>query len=293
MPELPEVETIRRGLEENLLGLKIIDIQVLLPRIFLGDKAAILETEITGVERFGKGLVINFDNQYSLAIHVKMTGQLIYEAREKRRKVVGVSKGKRSSKVMGKLPNKYTHVIFHLLKTKGHPLNATLFYNDIRQFGWLKVVKTTELKNMSYFHNLGPEPLKDLDLRKFKIILKSSKGTIKPLLMEQTKIGGIGNIYANDALWMSKINPKRKANCLTEDETDALFHAIEAVLQKSISLGGASETNFVNALGQEGEYQKHFLVYGQNGKACKRCGVKIIRDVVGGRGTFYCSVCQI
>ncbi len=325
MPELPEVETIRRGLEKHLVGLTITEIDVRLPRLFFGDKADILDAEIIQVERFGKGLVIHFNNEYSLAIHVKMTGQLIFEGSQVTKETEG-SKVEHSKKVMGKLPNKYTHVIFKL-KVKNQKLKvgekyvaslrakakqssskgkiatasmnpgndsfeATLFYNDIRQFGWLKVIKTSELKTLSFFRDLGPEPLKDLDLATFKQIIKPNKGSIKPLLMEQKKIGGIGNIYANDALWLARINPKRSANSLSETESRSLFEAIESVLQKSISLGGASETNFVNALGQEGQYQKHFLVYGQVGKNCPRCGAKILREVVGGRGTFYCPACQ-
>ena len=194
---------------------------------------------------------------------------------------------------MGKLPNRYTHVIFLLSRTKRRDPSATLFYNDIRQFGWMKVVKTVDIKKLSFFRDLGPEPLKNLDLNMFNHIVKSGKGSIKPLLMEQKKIAGIGNIYANDALWLAQINPKRKALSLTYKEIENLYAAIESVLQKSISLGGASETNFVNVLGQDGQYQNHFLAYARTGEACQRCSGKIKREAIGGRGTFYCPNCQI
>lgn len=285
MPELPEVETIRKGLQEYLFGHTIEDIEIRLPKMVSGDKEAIVGAKIQGVRRFGKGLVIDLANDFSIAIHIKMTGQLIYEGKDR-------PKEKLSEKVGGNLPNNHTHIIFIFDK------NAKLYYNDIRQFGWIKIVKTDEVFDLPFFKELGPEPIpssgqKALTLEQFSALLKKSKGPIKPLLMDQKKIGGIGNIYANDSLFLAGISPLRKANSLTDQEISKLFDAIIAVLQKSLSVGGASEWQYVNALGQAGKYQNFFQVYGRVGKPCLVCGTIIEKIVMAGRGTFFCAVCQV
>ena len=170
-----------------------------------------------------------------------------------------------------------THVIFHLD-------NGELYYSDVRQFGWVKIIKSEEL----LVNNFAPEPLKDLTLEIFSRIISSSKRNVKVLLMDQTKIGGIGNIYANDALWLSRISPKRTSNSLSDKESKLLFDAIITVLKAGLKYGGASELTFVNAIGQEGEYQNHFLAYGKKGQKCSICGGLIEKIFLGGRGTFFC-----
>lgn len=289
MPELPEVETLRRGLHQYLVGLTIIDIDVRLTRVFTGDKQALIAAKIIDVKRYGKGLVIELNNGYSMAVHVKMTGQLIYQGA----KQTEVSKDK-----VGTIPNKFTHIIFQLKEKSEHREmdmsipDAYLYYNDIRQFGWVKVVRTDQIKSLPFFKELGPEPFTGLTFAKFQTILSSSKTAIKPLLMDQKKIGGIGNIYANDALYLANILPTRPANSLHTEEQKKLFDAIEEVLRRGLHYGGASELTFVNVLGQEGTYQEHFLVYGQQGKTCNNCGATIKKSVLGGRGTYYCPGCQ-
>lgn len=284
MPELPEVETIKLGLQKYIVGKTIEDVEVRLRRIFSGDEKNIVNAKITGVERFGKGLVINLNNGYSIAAHIKLTGQFIYRDST-------TSNIKLSSKVGEKLPNKFTHVMFKLDK------NAFLHYNDIRQFGWIKVLKTKDLKTIPFFKDLGPEPLPSsgqaaLTLNLFEKIVKSSNVAIKPLIMDQKKIGGIGNIYANDALFWAKIHPERKAKDLKNNEIKELYNAILYVLKKGLKNGGASELNYVNALGQEGKYQHHFLAYAQDGKPCSRCKNIIKKITLGGRGTYFCESCQ-
>lgn len=279
MPELPEVETIRLGLQKYLVGHKFADVQILAAKIFEGAPKNIIGAKVIGIRRFGKGLVIDLDNKYSLAIHVKLTGQLIY--RDEKTKDIPVSKTK-----VDTIPNKFTHVIFKLDK------NAVLYYNDQRRFGWIKVVKTDKVGEMPFFKNMGPEPFKDLTYEKFKAIVKISHTVIKPLIMDQTKIGGIGNIYANDGLFLAGIDPRRRANTLTDVETKKLYGSILSVMEKSMKYGGASELNFVNVLGQEGEYQRHSLVYGKKGKECPNKNGEIKKIFLGGRGTFFCEVCQ-
>lgn len=279
MPELPEVETIRLGLQKYLVGKKVERVEIRLPKIFEGDSKKIVGAQITGVRRFGKALVIDLDNDFSLAVHVKLTGQLVYVGRDRPRD------SKISSKV-GQVPNAFTHVIFYLSE------GVRLFYNDIRQFGWLRVLYTPDVGEMKFIQELGPEPFKDLTLEKFKEILRGKATAIKVLIMDQKRIGGVGNIYANDALYLAKINPKRAAKDLTEEDVESLYEAIHTVLKKGLELGGSSEHTYVNVLGEEGEYQKHMLVYGKAGKACTKCGSRIIRTTLGGRGTFFCFVCQ-
>ena len=279
MPELPEVETIRLGLSKYLVGHRILNVEVKLLRIFTGDKKNLINAKVISVERFGKGLVINLDNKYSIAIHIKLTGQLIYnDLAFVRNRNVHLSKDK-----VGTLPNKFTHIIFTLDK------DASLYYNDIRQFGWIKIIKTSDLKTLSFFKDLGPEPFKDLTLEKFEEIISKSASPVKVIIMDQKRIGGVGNIYANDALFLSGIDPRRKAKELSKTEVKSLYEAILTVLKSGLKYGGASELTFVNALGEEGGYQNHFLVYGKQGKPCSKDGVIIKKIFLGGRGTYFCS----
>ncbi len=287
MPELPEVETLKLGLQKYLVGHKILDIDILHPKIFYGDKADILSAKVTDIKRVGKGLIIELDNGFCLAIHIKLTGQLIY--RDLKTSKFAVSKEK-----VGTIPNKFTHLIFQL------DSGAKLYYNDQRRFGWIKVVKSNEVMNLPFFKDMGPEPsvAKALEgrpiltLEKFRDLLSKSKTIVKPLIMDQKKIGGIGNIYANDALFLARIDPRRKANSLSSSEIKKIYGAIHTVLQKGLDSGGASELTFVNVLGQDGGYQKHTLIYGKRGKVCPNCGKEIKFVRIGGRGTYYCENCQ-
>ncbi len=286
MPELPEVETIKRGLEQLIIRMEIDKVDVRLAKMVHGNPDSVTGGTIIRVNRRGKGLLIDLDNGYSLAIHVKMTGQLIF------RGFGAVKNFHPTVTAPSDLPNKYTHVIFSL-RTKNEEQRAKLFYNDIRQFGWIKIVKTVEAENLPFFSALGPEPLSSLTFEHFNTILLRSRSPIKQVLMDQSRMAGIGNIYANDALFLAGIHPLRPANNLTEDESRKLFAAVESVLREGIRSGGASEENFVNAIGEKGFYQEKFLVYKQTGKPCKNCGTPIERIVLGGRGTFLCSVCQV
>lgn len=284
MPELPEVETIRMGLEKYLVGHKITDVEVRLKKMVTGNTAHVTGAGVKKIRRFGKALVINLDNNWSIAVHIKLTGQFIYRGP----KVSKVEKVPNVSKALtgGELPNKWTHMIFYLDK------GGTLYYNDIRQFGWVKIIPTSEVEKLPFIHELGPEPLDDLTLEKFREILKKKKIKIKPLLMDQKKIGGVGNIYANDALFLARVDPRRPASSLSLKEQAKLYDAILEVLRRGLKYGGATEMNFVNALGQPGGYQEHFLVYGREGKPCQKCGGAIRKIRIGGRGTYYCPECQ-
>ena len=283
MPELPEIETVKLGLQKYLVGHKIEKIEIKIPKMLAGPQKQILGTKITKIKRIGKGLIIEFDNGFVLAVHFKMTGQLVFQ--DKNTKGLSLSK-----KVGGEiLPSKYSHIIFTLDK------GAMLYYNDIRQFGWMKILKKDDLMQMPFFSQMGPEPKvssdfsgKELTLDYFKNVLLKSNLAVKVILMDQKKIGGIGNIYANDALFLAKIDPRRKGKSLNATELKKLYDAIFAVIKKSLRLGGSSDENFVNALGQDGNYQKHALVYGKQGERCSICNGIIEKVQLGGRGTFFC-----
>lgn len=284
MPELPEVETVRRGLEKYLVGHVIEKVEVINPGPFQGDSKNVEGQKVIAARRSGKGLIIDLDNGYSLAIHIKLTGQLIFRDEK--------TKNEPLSPKVGNLPGKFTHVIFHLDK------GGILYYNDQRRFGWIRVVKTSEIMDMSFFKTMGPEPFglgtgEELTYEKFQSILAKATTKVKPLIMDQAKIGGIGNIYANDALWNARIDPARPAKSLHSSEVKELFDSIIKVMELSFAEGGASELSFVNILGQEGNYQSHTLVYGKTGNPCPRNDGGVIKRIeLGGRGTFYCEVCQ-
>ena len=285
MPELPEVETIRLGLQKYLVGHKILSVDVKVNKIFQGNVKNIIGAKIVDIKRVGKGLIIELNNNYVLAIHLKLTGQVIYSGKD-------VGKVSLSDKTGGNLPSKYTHVIF-TLDEKAH-----LYYNDLRKFGWIKIVQNSKLKVQSYFKDLGPEPPvtdsseNNLTIKQFNNIISKSNIPIKVLLMDQKRISGIGNIYANEALFLAGIDPKRKTKTLSDKEINKLYGSSLEVLKRGIKYGGSSDINFVNALGEDGHYQNHFLVYGRKGKKCLNCERKVEKIQLGGRGTYFCSECQ-
>ncbi|OGM80582.1 DNA-formamidopyrimidine glycosylase [Candidatus Woesebacteria bacterium RIFOXYC1_FULL_41_14] len=281
MPELPEVETMRLQLKKYLTGHKITSVEVNNRKTFQGDEKKILDTKILDTRRFGKVSVIDLANGYSIITHVKLTGQFIYRGPNL------VKPRELSSKVTGGIPGPHTLVIFNLDR------GGVLYYNDVRRFGWIKIEKTGEVESEPFIKKLGPEPFKGLTLDLFREILSKTSRSIKVVLMDQEKMGGVGNIYANDALWLSKINPKTPAKNLKNEEAKILFDAILKVLEEGLKYGGASELAFVTPDGTEGNYQNHTLVYGHEGEPCDRCHKTVIKKVfLGGRGTYFCPFCQ-
>ena len=270
MPELPEVETIKKQLGKYLVGHKILSVDVRVKKIFPKNQEKLVGAKIKGTRRFGKVLVVDLDNGFSFLVHLKLTGQLIY-----------------SSPKLRNESSKFTHVIFNLDK------NACLLFNDSRKFGWIKVEKTSEVEREAFIKKLGPEPLRDLTLKKFRIILASSRRPIKVFLLDQAKISGVGNIYDNDALWLARILPQRPANSLNAKEAKKLYLAVNEVLQRGLKYEGASDQWYLTAEGKKGSYQDHFLVYGRQGELCLNCRKEKIRKVrLGGRGTYFCPKCQ-
>ncbi len=287
MPELPEVESIKLQLAKLLKGHEILSVKVNTPKVVEGDTTVLVGGAFKTARRFGKVVCIDLSNGYSFIVHVKLTGQLIYRGPNLNNQTL-------SKKVFGGVPGKHTHVVFEMDK------GAKLFYNDYRRFGWIKIFPTDEVENSAFIKKLGPEPFGStkskpalLTLPIFRDILSKSRRAVKLVLIDQSKMGGVGNIYANDALWLATINPRRSASDLREEETKKLYDAILEVLKKGIKEGGASELAFVTPDGSEGNYQNHTLAYGRTGELCKRCKKdKIVKDFLGGRGTYYCPNCQ-
>jgi formamidopyrimidine-DNA glycosylase len=273
MPELPEVETLKRELARVLVGKKIKKIE--------GDfKLKLAGREIVGLERRAKILIFKLDSDY-LLVHLKMTGQLVY------------------GEVMGghpEDPHKYTRATIFFTD------NSKLLFNDLRKFGWLKLVRDKDLSK--HIDHLGPEPLeKEFTLRKFEEILaRYPNRKIKQLLLDQTLIAGLGNIYVDESCFLASILPTRLAGSLTKTEKQKLHHSIIAVLKLSISKKGTSARNYVRSNGEKGGMVPHLNVYGRGGKICKRCAAsaealakeeqKIEKIKLGGRGTHFCPKCQ-
>lgn len=281
MPELPEVQSIRNQLEKYVLNHTVESVEVLNTKIAPDDFAPIIGAKFKSFRRFGKVLVFDFDNGYSTVTHIKLTGQFIYRGPNLKNPPA------LSKKVTDGLGGKHTHIIFHL----DH--GGILYYNDFRRFGWVRLIKTDAVSDFDFIKKLGPEPLDALTLEKFKALLGATKRAVKVVVMDQSRMGGVGNIYANDALWDSQILPNRPANSLSEPEVERLFESIEKVLKKGIAAGGASELSFVTPDGSEGGYQNHFLAYGKQGTICPRCKKdRFVKVALGGRGTYFCPTCQ-
>ena len=281
MPELPEVETIRNQLNKVLRGKTIKEIEVLREKSFSGDPTAMRGWKIQSIERKSKILEVMFENQPDIVIvHLKMTGQLIYVNGEKR--ILG---GHPSPDWVNQLPSKHTRVIWNFDD------GTKLFFNDMRVFGWMKIINFKEYEK--YTRKTVPDITEKGFTTKYLFdILNRSEKPIKLVLLDQDKIGGLGNIYVNDALYLAKIRPDRKSDSLERDEGISLHKAICTIIKRGIKYGGASASNYVQVSGLGGTYQDHFLVYKKEGEKCKRCGGVIKKIKLGGRGTFYCSDCQ-
>lgn len=282
MPELPEVETIKRSLQKSILGKKIIGIKVLLAKQFQGEKKDVVNTKIKGIERRGKILKISLSNGKNLLIHFKLTGQLVWVGEKGERVTLG-----HPVPFAGKeLPAKTTHVIFDID-------GGQLFFNDLRQFGWIKVLD--EVGVVREVGKLGVEPFdKEFTDKYLRQIFSKTAKPVKLVLMDQEKIAGVGNIYANDALFEAGISPTSPARTLSETQIKKLRESIIKVLEDGLKYGGSSAADeaYIKPTGEAGEYQKHFRVYQREGQKCSKCGREIKRISLGGRGTFFCPVCQ-
>ncbi len=292
MPELPEVETIKRGLEKVVTGKKIVKFEARDPKVvkFLPD--AIEGEEILGLERRAKILVFRLSGGKMILCHLKMTGQLIWEENYgeknfvlKRSRVAG---GHPSSDWVNKLPNAYTRAIFHFDD------GSVLFFNDLRRFGWLKLYKTEDLKEIGELRKLGSEPFSDNFTAEYMMLRAKRIPTrkIKQFIIDQEIISGVGNIYVDEALFYSGILPTRAVRDILISEWQFIRDNIRKALELGIKYGGSSEDTYVDAFGNQGTMGEHTKVYRKTGKPCQICGTRIERIELGGRGTHFCPVCQ-
>lgn len=288
MPELPEVETVRRGLSKLIIGQKIIDVQFDWPKGFPnspGDvKNFLIGAEILSVKRRAKVLIINLDSKYSLVIHLKMTGQLVYRSNDSKTRY---GAGHPNDSLIGKLPDKSTRVTIGFKDSK-------LFFNDQRKFGWMRLLPTIEVPNIDFFKKVGPEPLEDaFKFPQFKIrLLKRKNSNIKSVILDQTVIAGVGNIYADESLFAAKIHPKTIVGDISEAKLRNLYTELRRIMKLSIELGGSTDRNYVDAEGKKGSYLKFAFVFRRDGQPCVKCGTIIQKLKVAGRGTHVCPSCQ-
>lgn len=308
MPELPEVETVVNELDKKLKGRKIKTVVVNAPKMVSLGYATVSNRreaksyqvikfvkslqgqKVLSVKRRAKILIFSFSNDLTMLVHLKMTGQFIFEDQILRKKTKGQYRLlNRPNAPLTKLPSKHTHVVFQFID------GSTLYFNDVRKFGYLKLLKNNQLNLVKEFNEYGPEPLgTNFKFEIFeKTVNKKSKGRIKQVLMDNKVVVGIGNIYSDEILFHSKIRPTRKVESITEQELRSIYGWIKPVLRKGIKAKGSSVGDFVRTDGSVGEMGKFHFVYGRKGQKCKVCNSIIESTKIAGRTGSFCPKCQL
>jgi formamidopyrimidine-DNA glycosylase len=286
MPELPEVEIIKIGLARLLPGLLIAKVDYDWPKSFPNAPADVeqfmIGAKISGVRRRAKVLLIDLSSEYSLVIHLKMTGQLVFVGQQR------FGAGHPGRELISQLPAKSTRV------TVSFKDNSKLFFNDQRKFGWMRLMPTIEIPEIDFFKKVGPEPLEDdFTAKKFIDRLARRQNTsIKAAILDQTVLAGVGNIYADEALWAAKIHPATAVKDVSSAKLTKLHDAIRSVMRLSIEKGGSTDRNYVDSEGKKGSYLSFANVFRREGQPCPRCGTTIEKIRVAGRGTHFCPTCQ-
>lgn len=289
MPELPEVETIRRGLGRIILGRKVTATENYnSPKSFPNSAADVeqflMDAEVTGVRRRAKVLLIDLSTEYTLVIHLKMTGQLIVVEGKER-----WGGGHPSDSFIHTLPDNTTR---QRIDFGG---GSHLYFNDLRKFGWIKLYPTIEVPNIDFMQRVGPEPLEDtFTSTEFIPRIRRRNGTtIKAAILDQTVLAGVGNIYADESLWSAKVHPATRVRDVSDEQLAELLINIKAVMNLSIEKGGSTDKNYVDAEGNKGSYLQFANVFRREGKPCPRHPeVLIEKSRVAGRGTHTCPLCQ-
>jgi formamidopyrimidine-DNA glycosylase len=287
MPELPEVETVRLGLARLLPGRAVKAVDFDWPKSFPNADADVqkfvIGAKVTGVDRRAKVLLIELSTNYSLVIHLKMTGQLVFRGSGEK-----FGAGHPNESLVGNLPDKSTRV------TIDFDDGSQLFFNDQRKFGWMRLIPTPEVMNLDFFKRVGPEPLSaDFTWQVMRDRMQRRKNSnIKAVLLDQTVLAGVGNIYADESLWGAKIHPATLVKQLSSTQFQKLYDELIYVLKLSIEKGGSTDKNYVNAEGKKGSYMSFARVFRREGQPCPRCGTTIIKTRVAGRGTHTCPHCQ-
>lgn len=287
MPELPEVETVRRGLAELIIGKVISDTHHDTPKSFPNTETDVqqflVNATIVDVRRRAKVLMIDLSSDYSLVVHLKMTGQLVFVDSETR-----FGAGHPNDSLVNPLPDKSTRVTLEFKD------GSKLFFNDQRKFGWVKLLPTAMISELAFMKKVGPEPLDDsFTADDFAArFARRGKTNIKAAILDQSVVAGVGNIYADESLWGAKIHPKRLVSTVTPAEFEVLYTDLRAVMNLAIEKGGSSNHTYVNAEGKRGSYMDFARVFRREGLPCPRCGTTIEKLRVAGRGTHICPHCQ-
>ena len=280
MPELPEVQTIVNDLEKKVVGLTIVEVwsdykPAVRPN-FAKFRKGVWNKKVMGSERRGKHLVINLSGDWSIVIHLKMIGHLLFK-----------KQGEKNKNFEEKI-NQYIH---HIIYFKN---GDSLEMSDMRKFAWLALVKTNQVEKMKEISQLGIDALSvDLNFKKFNELLEKRKnGKIGTVILDQQWIAGVGNIYRSEILFEAKIAPERLIKNLKSEERKKLYQALKRVLKKSVQMRGTSTVDYRDTAGKKGNFQNYLKVYGKEGKPCVKCGGKIERLKMGQRSVFWCPRCQ-
>ena len=287
MPELPEVEVVKRSLKSSIrhLTIKKVTINTNKLRYFIKKKHfnKIINKKILSIKRRSKYILINLSSNLSLLAHLGMTGKFIIENN------TGIKNKTSFYYEINKNDQKHNHLIFHLSQ------NKKLIYNDVRKFGFIKIINSKNIQKNDHIRLLGPEPLSNnFNLKYFKNCIVTKKRKLKDLLMDQKFVSGLGNIYVNEVLFLSKLDPTRPVNTLKPLDIVKILNFIKKILKLSIKKGGSSIKNFNNSNGKNGEFQQQFNVYGRAGKLClkKQCKELIRKINISNRSSFFCASCQ-
>jgi formamidopyrimidine-DNA glycosylase len=282
MPELPEVETVVRQLRTVLVGKTIQKIEVRKEKSWTGDPCEVIGFPILDISRRAKMIRIHFPNEINIIIHLKMSGQLIYDDGKRR-----LGGGHPTADWIQKLPSSHTRIILTFND------ETNLYFNDQRIFGWVRVATDDEVK--AAVAGLAPDIIDDSITAEYLYSRSRNRRIpIKQFIMDNQIVSGVGNIYACDALNLAKISPLRPTSSLSKKDTEKLVDAMKKVVNLGIELGGATtDGKYVHLSGMGGRYQEVIRVYDKKGEACPNCGQKIIKIKLAGRGTYYCPNCQV
>jgi formamidopyrimidine-DNA glycosylase len=287
MPELPEVETVRIGLARLLPKRQVAGAEFDWPKSFPNADTDVqkflIGSKVTDVKRRAKVLIIDLSTNYSLVIHLKMTGQLVFRSFSEK-----FGAGHPNHSLVGHLPDKSTRV------TLTFQDGSQLFFNDQRKFGWMRLIPTPEVMNLDFFKKVGPEPLSaDFNGEVMRErLLRRKNSNVKAALLDQTVLAGVGNIYADETLWGAKIHPATLVKSLAAHQFYNLYDELVFVLKLALEKGGSTDKNYVDAEGKRGSYLTFARVFRREGQPCPRCGTTIIKTRVAGRGTHLCPHCQ-
>lgn len=302
MPELPEVETVKRGLRPLILNKKIVQVRVAEPKCFLGEATEVVGAKVVGLRRRGKALLIDLDNGRTVMVHLRMTGQLIWRKGDlldgrvspeidrvgtEVLRAEQFAAGHPSKNFTAALPNKQTRVTLVFG-------DGAVFFNDQRKFGFMKVLPTEAVEREKFIAELGKEPWEMTTEELYAGCQRHGRAPIKAVLLDQKVIAGLGNIYADETLFYAKVHPETRAGDLTRAEVEQILAGARTTMQAAIDSGGSTMATYVRPDGTTGDYLEKFAqVFRREGKACPRCGTEIVKLRVAGRGTHICPKCQV